>query len=451
MAGQDASGFGHFVQVTPDIRFRYLRTRRRTRAIVERLSLEDRVPRALPCCSPINWHLGHVSWFTHRTLLAPFETDAAPFPDEYDRLFNTHDDLAGPGIPKRYRGHATRPSGAAIDALGQEIDDRVARLLDGPEGQRTNVVAAALLCIAYEEQHQELMLCDIKALLHQQPGLPPYAACAESTESPASEAGTSLPPASSTTEAGSPADQDAWTWHDGGLAWIGHDGGAYALDHQRPRHEVLLQPFEIASRLVTNREYLAFMDDAGYDRRELWTGDPPQYRERTRHDPSYRRPRYWVETDGEWHEYTLHGLRPLDPEAPVVHVSWYEADAFARWADARLPTEFEWEHAAIELEKADDRLDADGGFGRLHPRPTGDDWFGSAWQWTASAFVPYPGYKAPQNVEDTFTSRALMMGRQVLRGSSVATTPGHAGRPYRHHLAPDHRWQFTGIRLARHG
>ncbi len=337
----------------------------------------------MPDASPTKWHLAHTTWF--------FETFVLGRRSEHAHLFNSYYEALGPRVARASRGLISRPSLAEVRAYRARIDDEVLRRGGGDP-------ALLELGLHHEQQHQELLLTDIQHALAQNPLRPVY------------REGNELVPAAT-------AAPLRWQRHDGGLVHLGHDGTAFSFDNERPRHRVFVEPFELANRLVTNAEWVEFMKDGGYTRPELWLSDGWATVQAER----WSAPLYWEQRDGAWWHFTLHGLRPVEPAAPVAHVSHYEADAFARWAGARLPTEAEWELAPL---------------------------FGACWQWTSSAYLPYPGF-APQAGAVGEYNGKFMSGQLVLRGGSCFTPPGHVRPSYRNFFPPAARWQVTGLRLAR--
>lgn len=395
----------------------YRQVRERSLHIAAPLSSEDCCAQSMPDASPVKWHLAHTSWFFETFVLEPHEAGFAPFHPAYRVLFNSYYNGIGDKHPRSRRGLLTRPSLDEVLAYRADIDRRMARLM-GRDGE-AGLAALVELGLQHEQQHQELMITDLKHLLAQNPLYPVYV---EQAYQPA--------------EPSPPLD---WLVCEGGLAEIGHGGRGFCFDNELPRHYAYLAPFELATRLVTNAEYLAFIEAGGYRDPGLWlaegwdqvcAGELAQ-------------PLYWVRTGEGWQEFTLHGLQPLDPQRPVSHVSLYEADAYARWAKARLPLEAEWEFAARQ---------ASLGAGGLHPAAANGDgllqMFGACWQWTSSSYAPYPGYAPAPGAIGEYNGK-FMVNQYVLRGSSCATPEGHARASYRNFFPAGARWQFTGIRLAR--
>ena len=405
--------------------------------LAEPLEVEDWVAQSMPDASPVKWHLAHTTWFFERFVLRPL--GIAPVSEEYDYLFNSYYDSVGARHPRARRGMLTRPTAKEIVAYRSTVDARLAEL----EGSsRLDEIAAALeLGKNHEEQHQELLLTDVKHLFGENPLAPAY-----------SRAGPGEPAS---------GDGQRLTWHrfDGGVVSVGHDGASFAFDNERPRHHVFVAAFELGSRLVTCGEYLAFIEDGGYQRPELWLSDGWAWVGASSAREPRRAPMYW-DLDART-LFTLHGRRAIAPNEPVCHVTYYEADAYARWAGARLPRETEWEVAAERSGAAKalsgrDRLSLHGAFAEddvLHPRAARSgsgiaQLFGDAWEWTASGYEPYPGFAPLEGAFGEYNGK-FMVSQMVLRGGSCATPRGHIRATYRNFFPPSAAWQFTGIRLAR--
>ena len=350
---------------------RYQSVRAMTLALAMPLSAEDQVVQSMPDASPTKWHQAHTTWFFETFILARFDAGYEVFDPLFGYLFNSYYEAVGPRRPRPMRGLVTRPSLSEVQAYRRHVDEAMGRLLSRPAADDAELLALLDLGLAHEEQHQELILMDILHLFAQMPGHPAYRAIEPRSRSAAGPMG--------------------FVRFEGGVVEVGHVGDGFAFDNEGPRHAVLVQPYRLADRLVTNAEWAAFMADGGDRRPELWLSDGWA---RVQAE-GWRSPAYWVEgEDGAWREMGLAGLAPLDPDAPVTHVSYFEADAYARWAGKRLPTEAEWEHAA-------DSLAVDGGFldlDRLAPTAAGTVeglrvMWGELWLWTASAYAPHPGLK----------------------------------------------------------
>jgi ergothioneine biosynthesis protein EgtB len=402
----------------------YAAVRRLTERLCEPLATEDYVVQVMPDVSPAKWHLAHVSWFFETFVLHPSLPGYRPLDERYAVLFNSYYNGVGPQWSRPARGHLSRPTVADVYAYRAHVDKAMQALLDA-EPERVAAVAGVVeLGLNHEQQHQELLVTDLKYNLSVNPLRPAYGLAAPDDR----RAGA--PPAARVAFAG-------------GVAEIGTDGEAFCFDNERPCHRVLLAPYELASRPVTNGEYREFIADGGYERPQLWLSDGW----RTAQERGWYAPLYWERVDGDWSRYTLAGLAPVDADAPVAHVSYYEADAYARWRGARLPTEQEWEHAAGE-ETVPGTLLAEmphepaAARGRGLVQMTGD-----VWEWTASAYLPYPGFRPPDGALGEYNAK-FMVNQMVLRGGSCATPRSHIRRTYRNFFAPDARWQFSGVRLA---
>jgi ergothioneine biosynthesis protein EgtB len=401
---------------------RYRAVRGRTVALTDPLSAEDQLVQSMPDASPTKWHLAHTSWFFETFLLAPHDPAHRPFDARFAYLFNSYYETIGAHLPRGDRGLLSRPSLAEVLAYRRHVDDAVVSCLErASDDERAQTICD--LGLSHEEQHQELILTDIKHVLGTNPLRPAYAPARETPDEPR-------------------AAPTSTTFHrfDEGLAWIGHEGRSFAFDNEGPRHRRFQRAFALADRPVTCGDYLGFMRDRGYERPELWLSDG--WRERQ--TAGWNAPFYWERHGGEWALYTLSGMRPVDESEAVAHVSYYEADAFARWAGLRLPTEDEWERAAQDKAVEGHFADA----GRLHPGPARPGVFGDVWQWTQSAYVPYPGYRPPAGAVGEYNGK-FMSNQMVLRGGSCLTPRGHVRATYRNYFPPAARWQASGIRLAR--
>jgi ergothioneine biosynthesis protein EgtB len=392
-----------------DLAMRLRQVRAHTEALCEPLQPDDFVAQSMPDASPVKWHLAHTTWFFERFVLRP--AGIAPFRQEYDYLFNSYYESVGSRQPRAQRGLLTRPTTAEVMAYRKHVDARLAELASAD-------AAAIMLGIQHEQQHQELLLTDVKHLLGESPLWPAYRQTPHETR---------------------PAPELAFVPFEGGIHEIGCEGRSFSFDNERPRHKVLTQPFAIASRLVTCGEYRAFIDDRGYERPELWLSEGWSWVQAN----GKRAPLYWKDD----RLFTLEGARAIDPAEPVCHVSYYEAEAYARWAGARLPTEAEWEIACATTAR-----EHDGASGALHPAVAKPgrlaQMLGDCWEWTSSAYAPYPGFRPLEGAFGEYNGK-FMVNQMVLRGGSCVTPAGHARRTYRNFFPASAEWQFSGIRLAR--
>jgi len=394
------------VEVQPS----YDGVRRLTDRLAAPLSPEDQTVQSMPDTSPTTWHRAHTTWFFETFLLDPALDGYQTLHPGYGYLFNSYYEAVGPRHARPQRGLITRPGVAEVSRYRAEVDVAMDDLVR--RGLPAEIAPRFDLGLRHEQQHQELLVMDIKHVLSCNPLFPAYGP---------------LP------WAGPAGDGERAGWHafGGGVVEIGDEGTAFAFDNEGPRHEVLLRPFEIARRLVSCGQWRDFIDDGGYHRPELWMSDGWG----TVQADGWRAPLYWHDVDGDWQVYSLAGLQPLAPETPVLHVSWYEADAFARWAGGRLPLEAEWEAVAPRPGAGDGDHPAGG-------------WYGAAWQWTSSPYTAYPGFQPAAGAVGEYNGK-FMVNQQVLRGSCLATPPGHARRTYRNFFPPSARWAFSGLRLAR--
>ncbi|NHQ91173.1 ergothioneine biosynthesis protein EgtB [Janthinobacterium lividum] len=405
----------------------YNKVRQHSLLLAEPLSDEDCGAQSMPDASPVKWHLAHTTWFFETFILESMEAAFAPFHPAFRVLFNSYYNGVGEKHPRAQRGLLTRPGMAQVRAYRANVDARIARLLAGElaRDERERLTMLLALGLEHEQQHQELLLTDVKHLLAQSALFPAYLDNVDGASQPARQA----------------AQPTAWLAFDGGLAQIGHAGDGFCFDNELPRHPQYVAPFELASALVTNGEFLAFIEAGGYRTAHLWLAEGWDW-VRTQ---QLECPLYWQRDDaGHWQEFTLFGLRPLDLQAPATHLSLFEADAYAHWAGARLPTEAEWELAAqgVALQ-----------VGQLHPAAGAPgaglrQMFGHCWQWTSSSYAPYPGYRTAPGALGEYNGK-FMLNQYVLRGSSCATPAGHARASYRNFFPAGARWQFSGIRLAR--
>ena len=411
---------------------RYHATRAFTSVLCETLAPEDCCLQSMTSASPVRWHLAHTSWF-FETFLLKHDPRYEIFDEHYEVLFNSYYNAVGQQFPRDQRGLLSRPTLKETIAYREHVDQSVANLLES-SSQFTDVDVERIveLGVQHEQQHQELILTDVKHLFSLNPLLPTYR---EGKQAETSE----------------PTADAEWLSYDEGIYEVGDDSAGFHFDNESPRHREFLQRHHLASRPVTSGEFLEFIADGGYSRPELWLSLGWEQVQTN----DWAHPLYWYEGAGQWQEFTLAGLRPLDLNAPVCHTSYFEADAFARWAGARLPTEAEWEVATASIPLvgnfADSLLAANCA---LHPRsasPTPGEpgqMFGDVWEWTASPYTPYPGYQPASGALGEYNGK-FMCNQYVLRGGSVATSSDHIRPTYRNFFPPAERWQFSGFRLAK--
>jgi len=406
-------------QAASALRHRFHEVRAASLALAAPLSAEDQCIQSMPDASPTKWHLAHTTWFFETVLLQPHARGYQPFDTRFHYLFNSYYEALGPRHPRPQRGLLTRPSVDEVHAYRRHVDEAVLALLDGDIGDQdwAAIEPIVTLGLHHEQQHQELLLTDILHALSCNPLLPAY----KPASGPALRL-AAVPP------------EMRWLPQPGGVVQVGHDGRGFAFDNETPRHSALLQPYAIADRLVSCSDYAQFIADGGYQRPELWLSDGWAAVQAQ----GWRHPVYWLASDdprlgaqqqqGGWHVFGLHGVRPMEADAPVSQLSFYEAAAYAEWAGARLPTEFEWEAAC----------DA----------PGISQMSGHVWQWTRSSYDPYPGFRPMPGIAAEYNGK-FMVGQLVLRGGSVATPPWHTRPSYRNFFPPAARWQFSGLRLAK--
>ena len=402
----------------------YSRVRARTESLCAPLETDDYQVQSVIDASPPKWHLAHVTWFFETFLLKPYFRGYEPLDSRYERIFNSYYNTVGPFHARAQRHTLSRPTVSDVYEYRAHVDRHMTELIESCAGEYRGAFAKRLtLGLSHEEQHQELLLMDIKRNFFANPLYPVYRA--------------------SDTEVDEKAPSMRWLDFPGGIREIGHSGSGFSFDNEQPRHKIFLRDYRLASRLTTNGEYLEFIDAGGYNRPDLWLSDGWAAVQERR----WAAPLYWAESDRSWHEMTLGGLREVNPAEPVCHVSYYEADAYARWRGARLPLEGEWEAAA-----ADEPIE--GNFvesGIYHPRPASGEsdaqWFGDVWEWTASAYSPYPGYRPLEGALGEYNGK-FMANQYVLRGGCCATPVSHTRATYRNFFYPHDRWPFTGIRLA---
>lgn len=424
----------------PSLVERYREVRARSVALASHLDHDDQLVQSMPSASPTKWHLAHTSWFFEHFVLRAANEAYVPVHPRYDYIFNSYYEAVGARHPREARSLITRPTLPEVHAYRTAIDERIEAYLEALAGASSEDKAASSeagapslpdlrkvirLGLEHEEQHQELILTDAKHALYLSPLRPTYRAFEASS--------ASAPP-------------PGWFAVDEGLYEVGHAGSGFAFDNETPRHRTFLESFELATRTVTNAEYLEFMKAGGYESPEHWVSDGWDMVRRE----GLKAPLYWDRVDGEWMVFTLGGDMLLQPTTPVCHLSWYEADAYARWKGARLPSEAEWEAVAAAIDEGSGHDNSDE---RLHPRPAtrGEgprDMYGSVWEHTASPYVAYPRFKPLEGALGEYNGK-FMSGQMVLRGGSCLSSPGHVRATYRNFFPPDTRWQMSGIRLAR--
>ncbi|MCB0667952.1 MAG: ergothioneine biosynthesis protein EgtB [Saprospiraceae bacterium] len=376
---------------------KFLETRQTTSRICEPLAIEDYIPQPIPDVSPPKWHLAHSTWFFEQLILVPYYSAYKIFNPQFSYLFNSYYNNLGDRVLRKNRGFLTRPTVAEIYEFRSYVDEKMLEFMERPV--LPEVLETIEIGINHEQQHQELLAYDIKYILGSQPFYPPLGDLFSPPEQKS---------------------QQSWLKIDGGIKEIGAEGEGFVFDNELPRHQVLIRDFEISNRLVLNGEFVEFIDSGGYQNFNYWHSEGWDIIQ----SEEVMAPLYWVNVDGEWCHYTFKGLQKLNPNLPVMHLSYYEAFAYAQWKQCRLPTEFEWEAASFSFE------------------------WGDLWEWTESAYLPYPGYKIPQGAIGEYNGK-FMINQKVLRGASVATASGHSRNTYRNFFHPSARWIFSGLRLAR--
>ena len=408
---------------------RYQRVRQTTERLCEPLCTEDYVIQSMDDVSPPKWHLAHVTWFFEAFILVPFQPHYCPLDPVYDHLFNSYYETHGVPFPRPQRGTLSRPTVADVYRFRAHVDAAMTELLAAPPPEHVEELLRRVeLGLHHEQQHQELLLMDIKHILAQNPLCPAYR--------------DDLLPSGSAVSG-----ELAWLEYSAGIREIGHSQTeGFAYDNEGPAHRQFLEAFQLANRPVSNGEFMAFMADEGYSRPELWLSDGW----RQVGEAGWQSPLYWVKRGADWYHFTLGGLRLVDPQAPVVHISFFEADAYARWAEARLPSEAEWEVAACDVAMSGNFIKSD----HLQPvaAPTSHNaasqLFGDVWEWTGSAYRPYPGFRTLPGSLGEYNGK-FMSGQMVLRGGCCVTPAEHIRATYRNFFPPHARWAFSGLRLAR--
>ena len=400
---------------------RYRKIREQSLALIAELQPEDTVVQSMPDVSPTKWHLAHVTWFFERFVLEPCLRDYARFDDQYHYLFNSYYYTAGQMHARPKRGLLSRPTLAQVLDYRSYVDTAMQQLLQ-TDATDEHIIKVITIGLNHEQQHQELLLTDIKHVFSCNPLRPAVS--------------QSLEPAAAVEVAAC-----SFSTGDSGIHSVGSTGGGFSFDNESPRHDALLHDHRIGDRMVTNGAYREFIRDGGYENCELWLSDGWA----TINERGWRRPLYWDEALER--EFTLGGDKEIDNNAPVCHVSFYEADAYARWSGARLPTEFEWEHAAEQHSVDGNLMESN----HWHPiASNGPQFFGDVWEWTSSSYAPYPGFKPLDGTLGEYNGK-FMCNQMTVRGGSCVTARDHIRASYRSFFYPDARWQFLGIRLAKDG
>lgn len=408
---------------------RYRSVRQSSDRLCRGLTVEDHGVQSMPDTSPPKWHLAHTTWFFETFLLEELDPDFEPFARDFRVLFNSYYQTVGEQHPRHQRGLLARPSVQAVADYRQNVDERMTRLIEtASDAHWADIRDRIVIGLNHEQQHQELLLMDIKHNFYCNPLGPAYL---EPDQRPATRPATN---------------RAAMVEYEGGLVHIGHAGDGFCFDNETPRHRVWLDPYQLADRCVTAGEMIEFIEDGGYQSHQLWLSDGWT----TVNENGWRAPLYWAQRDDAWWVFTLHGWRELEADEPVVHVSYYEADAFARWANKRLPTEAEWENAARDVAVEGNFVES----GALHPVPYVDheraepgQLFGDVWELTASSYSPYPGYRPLPGALGEYNGK-FMINQVVLRGGACVTPRDHVRSTYRNFFYPHQRWAFSGFRLA---
>ncbi|MBS2968728.1 ergothioneine biosynthesis protein EgtB [Metabacillus sp. KIGAM252] len=405
---------------------RFKEVRYLSEQLTEPLEIEDFVVQGMADASPPKWHLAHTTWFFERFILKDHLAGYEELNPQFDYLFNSYYETIGPFHPRNQRGLLTRPTAKEVFSYRNYVNAHIEKLFnDLPESKAELVLDLLEIGLQHEQQHQELLLTDIKYNFAQNPLLPVYSEASEPS--------------------GINSREFAMIPIDGGLAEIGHSGRDFCFDNESPRHKVYLEPFSLASHPVTNGEYVKFIEGGGYEKPEYWLSDGWTHIKKE----GWNAPMYWFKAEDGWNTFTLSGQKKIGLDEPVCHVSFYEADAYARWAGKRLPTEAEWEHA-LESTVCEGNFVESRNF---HPRPANSrngkfyQAYGDVWEWTASAYTPYPGSKPLEGALGEYNAK-FMCNQMVLRGGSCATSSSHIRSSYRNFFQPEKRWQFSGFRLA---
>ena len=413
-------------QTRTDLLKRFQQVRKFSEELCNPLETEDYVLQTMPDVSPTKWHLAHTTWFWEAFVLKEVDPDYTSPNDFYDYFFNSYYVQVGKRWARHQRGLLSRPTVKEVYNYRRIVDERMNELISSlDENKLSEMIVTINIGLNHEQQHQELMLTDIKHVFAFNPQYPVYNIGNNTSKKSAS----------------------AINWHnfEGGIVEIGYDGKSFFYDNEKPVHKSFLKPFQISSRLVTNAEFIDFIEDGGYSKVPLWLSNGAAFVESN----NIQAPLYWKKEGNEWYHYTLNGFRKVNRNEPVCHVSFYEAEAFAHWADSRLPTEQEWEHVSNKVEVSGNFVDSRNYNPIISASNNGiQQLFGDVWEWTRSDYAPYPGYKVPPGAIGEYNGK-FMSGQYVLRGGSCATSKNHIRNTYRNFFPPEARWQFMGIRLAK--
>jgi ergothioneine biosynthesis protein EgtB len=406
-----------------DLAGEYRHVRAESERICALLQPDDYQLQSIVQTSPPKWHIAHVSWFFEAFVLPDFVTGYRPFHPRFGYLFNSYYETVGSMQPRPARGMLSRPTVEEVYRYRAYVDEQMLALIESVDDSRwPDLAFRVTLGLNHEQQHQELLFMDIKHNFSVNPLRPAYSEKLQESQH------RSMPV--------------EWLEREGGIVEIGHAGDGFAYDNETPRHQLLIQDHKLASRPVTNEEYLAFMADDGYTRSELWLSDGWSLINRE----GWRQPLYWQQRDDQWQQFTLGGMRKLNPHEPVCHLSFYEADAYARWAGKRLPSEAELEQMLAQQPVSGNFTD----HAVLHPQPGEGQWYGDVWEWTATPYGPYPGFKPLAGSMGEYNGK-FMCNQMVLRGGCCVTPPGHMRASYRNFFYPNERWMVSGLRLAEDG
>lgn len=424
MAFMDKSGISGNLE-NETILENFLKTRRMTVEMCEPLERDDFMVQSTPDTSPPKWHLGHTTWFFEKFILRPFSRNYRAFDTKFDYIFNSYYETVGEYVPKPSRSTISRPSLETVLDYRKHVEGAMESLLN-EHGENRDIMGRAVLGVNHEQQHQELLLMDIKRNLYQSPYRPAYAKGKKPV---------------------SPGAKAQFIQFPEQTALVGHQGNGFSFDNETPPHRELVSSFSISNRPVTNGDFIRFVEDGGYRKPDLWLSMGWGWRLSN----SIEMPLYWEKESGNYRYFTLYGMQDIDPDEPAMHISYYEADAFARWANAKLPTEPQWEVAMGSSPLEEENFLETGNYSPTGSRESdGIAGIGNVWEWTLSAYLPYPGFRPLEGSLGEYNGK-FMSGQMVLKGASFSTPKGHSRKSYRNFYAPGSRWQFSGLRLARDG